>query len=106
MFRKSFQLWPRHFSSLRQLRRRKWQVPSRGFVRKRTKTLALLFFFNEAFRFDARTYPDRKHQSAPGLSLEIFGKPTGRSGVFAARLPAILMAAAFRALFARRTKCL
>jgi hypothetical protein len=79
--------------------------PACGFL-KRTKTLALRFFFNEAFRFDAQTYADRKHQSAPRVSLEIPGESTRHSGVSAARLPAILMAAAFGSLFARRAKCL
>jgi hypothetical protein len=71
-----------------------------------TKPLALRFFFNEAFRFDAQTYADWKHQSAPRISIEVSREPARHSGVSAARLPAILMAAAFGALFARRTKCL
>jgi len=64
------------------------------------KSLALRFFFNEAFRFDAQPYAHWKHQSAPRISIEVSPEPARHSGVFAARLPAILMAAAFGALFA------
>jgi hypothetical protein len=39
------------------------------FVQQQTKTLALRFFFNEAFRFDAQTYVDWKHQTTPRFSL-------------------------------------
>src|SRR6267378_147989 len=43
------------------LRHQKMASPAQGFVLQRTKTLALGFFFNEAFRFDAQTYADGKH---------------------------------------------
>jgi hypothetical protein len=88
------------------LRRRKIASPAHGFVLLRIKPLALRFFFNEAFRFDAQTYTDWKHQSASRISIEVSREPAGHSGVSAPRLPAILMAAAFSALFARRTKCI
>src|SRR5215471_10244424 len=81
-------------------------TPAGGFVLKRTKRLALRFFFNEAFRFDAQTYADRKHQSAPRVSITVSRQPPRHSRVSAARLSAVLMAATFGSLFARRTKCL
>jgi hypothetical protein len=82
------------------LHRCKIASPAHTFVLLQTKPLALRFFFNEAFRFDAQTYADWKHQSAPRISIEVSQEPARHSGVSAARLPAILMAAAFGALFA------
>jgi len=82
------------------LHRRKIASPAHAFVLQQTKTLALRFFFNEAFRFDAQTYADWKHQSAPRISIEVSREPPRYSGIPAARLPTILMATAFGALFA------
>jgi hypothetical protein len=53
------------------LRRHKIASPAHGFVWLRIKPLALRFFFNEAFRFDAQTYADWKHQSASRISIEV-----------------------------------
>src|SRR5215471_21719619 len=74
------------------------------FVSKRTKTLALRFFFNEAFRPDAQTYSDRKHQSAPCVSVQNSCEPARHFGLSAAGLPPVFAKTLSRFVFARRTE--
>jgi hypothetical protein len=84
--------------------RRKMASPARGFALKRTKTLALRFFFNEAFRFDAQTYPDGKHQSAPRVSVQNSCEPAGYFGLSAAGVSPVFAKTLSRFVFARRTE--
>src|SRR4029453_8064460 len=80
--------------------------PARGFLLQWTKTLALRFFFNEAFRFDAQTYADGKHQTASRVSVQNSRKPARHFSLSAAGLPPIFAKTLSRFVFARRTKCL
>src|SRR5262245_27487047 len=86
------------------LRRRKLASPACGFVLHRTKTLALRFFFNEAFRFDAQTHADWKHQSAPRVSVQNSWEPTRHFGLPAAGISPIFTETLSRFVFTRRTK--
>src|SRR5207247_9982871 len=86
------------------LRRRKMASPARGFVLRQTKTLALRFFFNEAFRFDAQTYADGKHQNAPRVSVQNSREPARHFGLSAAGVPPIFEKTLSRFVFARRTE--
>src|SRR5262249_13074391 len=86
------------------LRRRKMASPARGFVLQRTKTLALRFFFNEAFRFYAQTYTHRKHQSAPRVSVQNSCQPARHFGLSTAGVPPIFAKMLSCFVFARRTK--
>src|SRR5262245_48146626 len=72
--------------------------------RAENHALALTFFFNEAFRFDAQTYANGKYQNAPGVSLENTREPTQRFGVPAARISTVFTETLSRVVFARRTK--
>jgi hypothetical protein len=52
-----------HFEVARRswVRRQKMASPAQGLHLQRTNALALVLFFNEAFRFDAQPYADGKH---------------------------------------------
>src|SRR5215471_12751690 len=104
MSRQSFQPWPRHSSSSSRRSAGKLASPAHGFVLKRTRTLALRFFFNEAFRFDAQTYSDRKHQSTPCVSIQNSCEPARHFGLSAAGLPPVFAKTLSRFVFARRTE--
>src|SRR5262245_56206540 len=68
------------------------------------QTLALGFFFNEAFRFDAQTYPNRKHQNAPGVSVQNSREPTRCFGVLAAGVSQVFAKKLSCLVFTGRTK--
>src|SRR5262249_11401744 len=82
----------------------KSQVRRGEFVQRRIKSLALCFFFNEAFRFDAQTHADRKHQSAPRVPVQNSRELARYLGVSAARLSPIFAKTLSRFVFTRRTE--